>query len=83
MKEYLNKLVEAELAEYLDAAYGDYGSARDQLQRLVISVEQATLERVAKKFRENAELCADWMEHTKSMYLDGADVLDALKTQGN
>lgn len=51
----------------------------DEIVLLANIIEQATLGRAAKKFRENAELCADWMVRTKSMYLDGADVLDALK----
>lgn len=53
MKQYLKDLVYEELEEYLDAAYGDYGSARDRLERLVLKVEQATLEQAAK-------VCESW-----------------------
>ena len=44
----IEQLIEAEMAEYSDAAYADHGSARHQLRRFADLVRNAVLEEAAK-----------------------------------
>ena len=49
----MNEIINQELKDYLDAAYADYGSAKDQIERLV--------KRVAAKERDE---CANIINRT-------------------
>jgi len=43
----IERLVDAEMSEYSNAAYADHGSARDQLQRFAALVRNDVLEEAA------------------------------------
>jgi hypothetical protein len=45
----IERLVDAEMSEYSNAAYADHGSARDQLQRFAALVRNEVLEEAAKE----------------------------------
>lgn len=72
MKEYLRELVKNEMSEYWDGAYADSGCAKDQLERLVLKVEQATLERAAKVCDNVSEWKSIWDAESGASY--GANV---------
>lgn len=54
-REQIIALIDAEMAEYLDAAYADYHGARDQLERFAALIEQA----VRQDEREQCAKVAD------------------------
>lgn len=59
------QIIEQELKEYLDGAYADYGSAKDQLERFAALVAAAERKIWAYEFAGMGEwLCVNIIEGT-------------------
>ena len=71
----MNEIIDQELKDYLDAAYADYGSAKDQIERLV--------KRVAAKEREAcAQLAVDAIAFNGGTVQMEAHVRQAIEARG-
>ncbi len=72
-------LIDAEMAEYSDAAYADHGGARDQLERFAEAIAKLEREACARLCEETANTHG-WNYDSPSI---GSEMAHKIRTRSN